>query len=234
MCVLTAYMEESGVHDKDWCVVAGFVGDDKQWKDCIDKWKPGLGRSRSLHMRKLRWNKTERVKKLLNTLGPIPESCGLKKIWAGLRLQDYEDLLPQELRLNQEISPYMLCTSMIFARTAKLLPVGQRVAFVFALQKQYSRLVALPEWFLRNFLRDRFTVTYLTERTMLTEPADYLAFEIRQCQIDINSKKARLGHSIIGDGQGYGAIATRDGVRRVMTNTIEKLARLQKSGLVRT
>lgn len=233
MCILTAYMDESGIHDRDWCVVAGFIGNDEQWKDCIKKWRVGLGKSRGLHMRTLRWHKTERVRKLLDTLGPIPESCGLKKIWAALRLQDYEDLLPEELKENPEISPYMLCTAVIFARTAKMVPSGQRIAFVFALQKRYSRLVALPVWFLRHFVSGRFSVTYLTERTMLTEPADYLAFEIRQTQIDINSKKSRLGRSIIGDGQGYGAIATKDGIRKVMTNTIERLDRLKKAGLLR-
>ncbi len=55
--MLTAYLDESGHDSKDWMCLAGFLGNENQWKDCSEKWRIGLGPNRkSLHMRTLRWN----------------------------------------------------------------------------------------------------------------------------------------------------------------------------------
>jgi hypothetical protein len=223
MCILTAYMDESGIHDKDWCVVAGFLGNDEQWSACMNKWRGGLGKRKGLHMKTLRWNDTERVKKLLERLGPIPDSCGLKRIWGGVRFQDYEDMLPDFWKGNLEVGAYMLAFGICFSRTMARVPLGQRVAFVSSKQTKYSQLVALPKSYLNKVANGDFTFSYLNESTMLTEPADYLAFEIRQTKIDIDSKKSKLGRSILGDGKGYGAVVPRDEQRRMVQESLKVL-----------
>jgi hypothetical protein len=73
--------------------IAGYIGNKEQWKLFVDKWKAGLGPQRKwLHMTDLRWKK-DSTKKLLERLGPIPESCGLEGVMGGVRYADYEDLV---------------------------------------------------------------------------------------------------------------------------------------------
>jgi hypothetical protein len=75
--MMTAYIDESGHEGKGWMFLAGYLGNEDQWKTFVPAWKAGLGPQRkSLHMTDLRWNK-DRTKHLLKRLGPIPEGCGL-------------------------------------------------------------------------------------------------------------------------------------------------------------
>src|ERR1700722_4543874 len=93
MLVLTAYIDESGYGAKDIIVLGGFVGNDQQWDKCSKEWAFALGKRRALHMKTLRWKNTERIKPLLEKLGPVPHDCGLIPIWARLRVSDYADLM---------------------------------------------------------------------------------------------------------------------------------------------
>src|SRR5689334_3126511 len=71
-----AYLDESDIHDsKLWCVIAGHLGTEEQWEDFDPKWKIGLGKKKSLHMKDLQWNsKPDRISRMLARLGPIPDS----------------------------------------------------------------------------------------------------------------------------------------------------------------
>jgi hypothetical protein len=42
--VLTAYLDESGHEGQGMMVLAGFLGDDGQWRECEKKWKRALGK----------------------------------------------------------------------------------------------------------------------------------------------------------------------------------------------
>src|SRR5690349_4944011 len=78
LLMLTAYLDESGHESKNWMFLAGFLGNEEQWRDFVPKWQAGLGPQRKcLHMTELRWNR-ERTQTLLRKLGPIPEQCKLE------------------------------------------------------------------------------------------------------------------------------------------------------------
>ena len=123
----------------------------------------------------------------------------------------------------------MLAFNCCFSRTMVHIPMGQRVAFVSSLQAKYSKLLGFSNAHLTRLTNGDFTISYLNEPTILTEPADYLAFEIRQTMIDINSKKSRLGASILGNCKGYGALFPRDETREMVK---ENLGILRQAGVL--
>src|SRR5256885_4609602 len=93
MAMITAYLDESGHETKNWMFVAGFFGNDDQWKSLVPLWKEGLGTQRKhLHMKRLRWA-SNGTKNLLARLGPLPYQCSLQPTLAGVRAGDYEDLI---------------------------------------------------------------------------------------------------------------------------------------------
>jgi len=72
--MLTAYLDESGQETKGWMFVAGFLGNDEQWKQFVPLWKEALGpQRRHLHMADLRWKK-QRTKELLARLRRVSTS----------------------------------------------------------------------------------------------------------------------------------------------------------------
>jgi hypothetical protein len=91
--MLTAYLDESGHEGQGLMVLAGFLGDDEQWKQCEEKWRIGLGKRKSLHMQELRWSKRGRIKKLLDSLGPVPHEAGLQAVFTTAAMSDYGDLI---------------------------------------------------------------------------------------------------------------------------------------------
>lgn len=222
--MLTTYMDESGIHDRDWCVVAGFLGTDDQWKNLAGQWKEGLqkhGKS-SLHMKLLRWSKPHRFAPLLQTLGPIPANCGLTRIFGVLRLADYEDLLPDDPEVRITMSPYMMGATWCFSRTFANIPESERVNFVFERQDLYSRWKYLLESLFGMIYGSRLVIRYVgKDTTSLTQPADYLAFAIRYMQISPTSPRAQLTKSIVGDARGYGAQITREYVRESVAKVVQ-------------
>ena len=92
--MIRAYLDETGQQERDYVFIAGHIGYENQWAHFAQEWQLALGPQRKrLHMQNLRWspNSTE---KLLARLGPIPAACGLKRLVGGVRVADYEDLIP--------------------------------------------------------------------------------------------------------------------------------------------
>ncbi len=89
--MMRAYIDESGHEGKGWTFLAGYLGNEDQWKEFVPKWREGLGpRRKSLHLTGLRWNGSHqhRTQNLLARLGPIPEECNLIPILGGVRYGD--------------------------------------------------------------------------------------------------------------------------------------------------
>jgi hypothetical protein len=140
--MLTAYVDESGHEGKGWMFLAGWLGNDEQWKKFAEDWRKGLGPQRKfLHMADLRWNR-ERTKRLLAKLGPIPESCGLQPILGGVRYQDYEDLVTGTVEAKL-MKGYMAALFPMVLQTLKGIPKDERVEFVFEQQNEYEPFVSM-------------------------------------------------------------------------------------------
>src|ERR1700740_1146165 len=112
LAMLTAYLDESGIHSGDHlCVVAGFVGNEAQWTSFAEKWIAALGRRTNLHMRSLRWNKVKRIRPLLQRLGSIPYDRNLMPVFGGVWQRDYEAVVKGKVR-ETFTSPYMLAAQI--------------------------------------------------------------------------------------------------------------------------
>jgi len=206
--MLTAYIDESGHEGKGWMFLAGWVGDCSQWKHFADEWRKGLGPQRkSLHMTDLRWNR-DRTRVLLERLGPIPERCHLQGIMGGVRYGDYEDLVVGTPHAK-ELKGYMSCLMPMVAQTLKGIPRDERIELVFEQQNEYEPFVnmALPTF----TVPDRHAPYHMMPdgkpklakwsfvpkgTTILTDPADYLTFALREVWTDQKSKKAKWCRSI--------------------------------------
>lgn len=221
--VRKAYLDETGIHDpENSCVIAGFLGTDEQWDKFDGEWVKGLGKRRSLHMHDLQWSKPKRIAKLLGRLGPIPADCGLERIHGIVRGKDYDDLVPNEPLIRLIASPYMMAMQPCLLQTLRHVPEDEDVHFIFERQDRYSPFSYLPEQFYGDEFRrkdgsSRLSITYVEKGfTPRTEPGDYLASEMAQCDIDNSSFKADAGRSILGDEMMIGARLSRSQIRDIV------------------
>jgi hypothetical protein len=217
--MLTAYMDESGSEKSlDWCVVAGFIGSDEQWIRLAEQWKLGLGNRKALHMHDLRWSKgraLQRTGKLLTALGPIPERCGLRRIFGVVRYSDYVSLITGKIR-QLLTSPYLVAIHPIIFNTMRYFS-NEKIKFVFEQQDRYSPFKDLAVNFYSDVFPARLVgVEYVPKNSAsLLQPADYLAFEILQMKRDPVSIKSKLGESILGNREMIGADLDKDTIRQI-------------------
>jgi hypothetical protein len=211
--------------------LAGFLGREDQWKEFVPKWRNGLGIQRKfLHMTDLRW-KMDRTRKLLERLGPIPEECGLIPVLGGARYADYEDLIAGS-REEKVLKAYVVCLSALVAQVLRVVPAHERLELVFEEQRQYERLTnmalhsfsdtqpSIHPWLKTKDGRPKLAKWSFVPKgsTIMTDPADYFAFALRESWANKESKKARWCASIMksGKGHGIGKIYTRKEIRAQM------------------
>lgn len=233
LLMLTAYIDESG-HEKHqgWMFLAGWLGNCDQWTQFVGEWKKGLGPQRkSLHMTDLRWNK-ESTKKLLARLGPIPNDCGLQGMMGGVCFDHYADLVTGTPHAK-ELKGYMSCLVPMVTNTLRGIPKDERIELVFEQQDEYEPFVnmALPTFTVPNPRAPWQTMpdgkpklakwSFVPKgSTILGDPADYLAFALREVWTDKTSKKARWCSPIrdAGDGRGFGKVMSRKEIRFVVSS----------------
>ena len=224
-------MDESGTHaGANWCVVAGFVGRDEQWRKFVPRWKEALGKRRSLHMTDVRrWTKPD-TKDTLLRLGRIPDECGLLRIFGAVRYADYCDLVPEPL-LQTIMSPYMVAMQPCIGQALRYISREERIQFIFEQQLEYAPLVPLAE----NFFSDLFRtpeglprvagITYVTKgSTCCIESADYLAYALSQWKSDPTSLRSQLCKPILGNGGAVGAFLTKDKMQPVVKMVNKSMA----------
>jgi hypothetical protein len=225
--MMRVYIDESGHEGNAWVVLAGFVGTEENWKAFVPKWKEALGPQRKrLHMNRLRWN-SERTRRLLARLGPIPHDCGLECVMGGVRVSDYEDLVvgTDDERL---LRGYIAALSPMVTQILRGIPKNERIEFVFEEQRQYEPYVnmtmpfftmpgsaSLPDYFTDEGLPKLAKWGFVPKgTTILTDPSDYLAFAIHELNTNKESRKAKWCAPILrGDGC-YGVLMSRAQVRR--------------------
>lgn len=232
-----AYLDESGHEGNGYVVIAGFMGDDDQWTACAQLWKGALLPRQSLHMSELRWQskRNKRVRELLARLGPIPYLCGLVPVFGGVNVSDYSDLLlgPLTRRINKG---YMLSLYTLVPYALSGLRGEERLKIVLEANDQYAAMTPIVtlicDAFAKGLNNPIFTtpsglprlagVEFVSKSsTVLTQPADYLAFSLLQQLRDHKSQKARWSTPILGDGRGYGNFMSREEVRRGVLATTD-------------
>lgn len=227
--MLTAYLDESGQESKEYVFVAGFLGNDEQWKQFAEKWKLALQKRnrKALHMSDLRWSKPDRIRPLLQSLGPIPHECGLEPVLGGVRVADYSDLTqgsPDEWLM----AGYISALYPLVVQALRWIPKNERLELVFEAQDRYAPFVhamltdiantqSRPELMTNDGKSKLANWRFVPKNsTSLTEPADYFAYALTQLYRDKKSEKSRLCSPIMRDGErskALGWIFSRDEVR---------------------
>jgi hypothetical protein len=232
----TAYIDESGHESRNHVILAGFVGDDQQWDACAEAWKVGLGQRKSLHMCELRWTSKSnyRVKKLLQHLGPIPYKSGLTPVFCGVNVSDYSDLISGTL-VTKANKGYVLALYHMVPHILATLKGEERLKLVLEENMQYAPFLALTQMVCSGLAKVVSSPIFRTpsglprlagvefipkESSLLTQPADYLAFSILQHCRDPRSQKARWCAPILGSGLGVGEFVSREKVRRGVGVTV--------------
>jgi hypothetical protein len=201
--MLTAYLDESFEGDKHGhAVIAGFLGNKESWEMLPHKWREALGDKESLHMKKLRW-KEDRHKELLERLGSVPHACGLRPVYASIRVGEYINDL-EDYSVREFTEGYFVALMGVASSILLALPKGERVEFIFESQIRYAavREHALEIMSKNKAIRGRRGRSALAKwgsipKSILLEPADYLAYAILQILIDKDSLKSRLCSPIL-------------------------------------
>jgi hypothetical protein len=206
--ILTAYFDESGIHDGDHlCVVAGFAGNDAQWAAFIADWILAIRPRHNLHMVGLRWKHRARIASLLARLGPIPHKYNLTPIAVSLSRKDY--LASGLATISRRFTdPYVICATCCINVALAEFAKKDDMYFLFDRQKGL-RKEAMEA--IRNFsfeycgIDSRFKGADFMNRvgTVCLDPADYLAYILRERESAPNSFKSLAGASIIGN-KGHG------------------------------
>jgi hypothetical protein len=231
--MFTAYVDETGHElERGWTFLAGFLGNEDQWSNFVPKWRVGLGPQRkSLHMSSLRWN-NDSTRRLLARLGPIPEECCLRPIMAGVRFEDYADLVSGK-PYKKQLKGYLTCLHALVIQVLRVIPGDERLEMVFEEQGEYepfANLVlaiaaqqgprtseGLPKLAKWSFVPKGSTI--------MTDPSDYFAFALAKIWSDPHSKKAKWCYPILNSGQGigYGKVMQKDEIRPIITDIVNPL-----------
>ncbi len=226
--MIQAYLDETGQQARDFVFIAGHIGYEEQWNKFIPAWNDALGSQRKrLHMQSLRWS-SRNTETLLARLGPIPAAYGLKRLIGGVRVADYEDLIPGS-RAKKTITGYA-CALLSIGVTLYLgsIPEGQRYEIVLEQQDRYAVQAHIVFSTLASNQDPRFRTqngqlkiarySFLSAKnTMLFDQADYLCYALRHKYINANSQKARWCSPILESStETIGRIMTRDEIREAV------------------
>ncbi len=227
--MLTAYVDESGQEQKDWMFVAGFFGNDDQWRATADAWKEAIAPRPKLHMVNLRFKK-DRERRMLERAGAVTKNCGLTPIVGGVRQGDYEDLIagtPEE----KALTGYFFCSFGMIVNTLRGIPANEKLEVVFEHTERHwwmteiaMRVISDLSTELQDMLLPDGTPKLANWRsvpkgaTPLTEPADCFAYALLQKYRDKASLKARWTNPILEahNQEGLGAILNRSEIRQIV------------------
>jgi hypothetical protein len=226
--MLIGYFDESGHESREWVSVGGFIGNPGHWEAFVPAWKAALGQRKTLHMNSLRW-KQERTQTLLARLGPIPHQCGLHGARGVVRVSDFIDLTESKGD-DSHYTGYFACLNVIVPQLLRGTPKHERIEFVFEQQKEYAHAVEATMAFYthRTFgPRYAFSSNGLPRiakwsfvpkgTTVMTDPADYLAFALREMHEHPSSQKTKWCLPIFsGRRDGFGRTMTREQLRRIV------------------
>lgn len=195
---ITAYLDESQVTEKTkHVVIAGFYGENQHWDALSDGWKGAL-KNHSLHMTDLRWGGKkagQRVKLMLEKLGPLPYEHKLTPIYGATKVDHFADLLKTDPE-KVAFAGYMFCFSQILGKLCVHLPAHASLRVVCEQQTVYQDLAQKMFHLVAKWMAKRPDNPWLDEfgtvpkgSTFMTEPADYFAFAIGKFLDENGSKK---------------------------------------------
>jgi len=244
--MFTAYLDECGQERRGIVRVGGFIGRDTEWGRFAAEWPKGFEGSqrKSLHMANLKF-KHETEKSLLAKLGPIPESCGLRRIVGSVDVSDYHDLVEGTMG-EVHAQGYAVAMWPLIEAIKDVIPSSESYKLVFEEQQalgfyrnKWLEFIAYvqshPPVGKRLVKRPKLIgwETIVKGESFLCEAADYLCYHLAHKADDPNSLRTLWTARIMGDG---GSIWKRHLSReriRGYFNELPKLGKESPVGLAR-
>jgi hypothetical protein len=218
--MLTAYLDESVESPHGYTVMAGFLGNESQWKVFTEKWKSALRPKRHLHMRKLRWN-GDRHKRMLEDLAAVPYECGLLSMYSSVKVSEYEDKIPK-FKTKAFAKGYFVTLVGLAASVLHAIPKNERVEFVFEEQREFAAvrehalgIIATSPVLRRKQGNSALAKWSSVPKSSLLEPSDYLAYAVMQNLVDPKSIRSRLCLPILV-GTSIGGQMNLDAVSKIL------------------
>jgi hypothetical protein len=221
-------LDETGQHERDYVFIAGHIGYESQWDRFVPAWQAALGSQRKrLHTRSLRWS-SDGTGKLLSRLAPIPAECGLKRLVGGVRVADYEDLIPGP-KAKKAVTGYA-CALMAIGVTLMLgsIPDGEQYELIFEQQDRYALqahvvLSTLATYSNPDFRNKNGQLKIAkwsfasSASTILYDQADYLCYALAQRHKNPQSRKALWTAPILdSNADAIGRIMTKEEIREAV------------------
>jgi len=234
--VIRAYLDESG-HEQDYVILAGHAGTFAEWIRFAVQWHLALGPQRKrLHMKNLRWSKPA-TKRLLAALGPLPSKCGLVRLFGGVRVSDYADLVTGT-RVEKMFKGYIPALFTAISHLIMSLPDDERLEVVFEEQREYERHVHAamtaicyskdPRYRAKDGTRKLARWVFLPkDDEPLFDQADYTAYALLQRCRDPNSTRAKWCAPILAGRRVVGEILNREQARKSLFDTAKKTDKLK-------
>jgi hypothetical protein len=201
------YCDESGHERRDqYMFIAGFLGRESNWTALAREWKEAIGKRRNFHLKTL-FRKPERSRKLLTQLGMLPEKHRLLPLLSGVRADDYWDIV-QGTTIEKFAKAYCVALYPIVLDALIFIPDTERVEFVMETQIEYQPYADRIFNAVAEYSEPRLKTeggksklanwSYVPKASsILTQPADYLAFAALQHYRDPNGAKWDICRAIV-------------------------------------
>ena len=204
LCMLKLIVDESIDDKTELCLVAGYLGNKRQWSDYVNAWCKERHPRKSLHVADMRLGSPQAPKRhgdLLSRLGIVPEKCGLRAFSGSICRKDYCNKVSGTV-LEIMMDGYVLSILALMDVVAKNIHPNERVEVFFEEQEAHAvlRERAMIAW--RKIHKTKSGWSVLARwgsvpKGTLTEASDYLCYALQQFFVDQTSQKAILTASIL-------------------------------------
>ncbi len=198
--MILGYFDESE-HD-GYFLVAGFVGNRRQWKTLVAEWKSVRGDRGPLHMKTMRLSSPyapRRHEAHLRDLGAIPACVGLKPFVGFVRSDDLNALVKGTIAEVVLSGYHVAIHALVDAILDSDIPKRDRIEFLFeeksgvevGVAQAFYQFENSPD-FKAHHGKSRIAKHSFIAKATIMEPSDYLAYACLQQLIDADSQQARL------------------------------------------
>lgn len=230
--VLTMYLDESIESDDGYAVVAGFIGTDTAWAECMQLWRNARPPN-GFHAKALRVK--ERHRTMLATLGAIPAKAGLILVFGSVLVRDYSDLIQGNVGEVLQSGYITAMTALISMLMTRLDPM-ERVEIICETQIEYAGMRELvmqqaqrnPLWQTPSG-EPRIAKWSSIARSMILEPSDYATHSLFQRLREPNGWKSIIFSPILNNPSRCGWCMTSEYPRGLVNNAISAHGPLAKA-----
>jgi len=237
--MIFGYFDESAEQGDGYVVVAGFIGKKRNWRSFRERWVEVTG-GEPIHLKEMRLGSNKaprRYGKLLSNLALIPAGTGLRPFVGSVKTSDYagsvRGTVAELVLKGYPIALLAMVDGILNSDFSK----RDRIEFIFEQQIEFDTarsrvfefLISDPAY-RTHHNKSRIAKYSVSERSVLLEASDYLAYAVLQQLIDSSSQKAALTAPLLAQ---YGGITHREFAKEQAVDLIGML-RENQDGTINT